>query len=240
MLLWLDGGHCCASPSLFVLYLSLFPRRSVFFNFQWDYLLLEAGFLSIFLSAGPKLPAGIPVSLAVVSAALSYQGCPEDPHGRTRTWANPPRSRGTTSRPALPHGVLVPTSSRLAAAGPAPDSPCSSNCWCRFSSFFTPFRLFAALHTITIQVLIILTSNHNFIGLLTIAVPVPARRPGPWCVPPRWLRSDTSQPTAQPDAEAVLHCRQLAGVLLWTSARTIHDFVTGRAMAAAGTTRSTG
>ena len=37
---------------LFVLYLSLFQAGQVFMNFQWDYLLLEAGFLGIFLPGG--------------------------------------------------------------------------------------------------------------------------------------------------------------------------------------------
>lgn len=43
-----------STVALFVLYLSLFRVGQVFFNFQWDYLLLEAGFLAIFLTAGPN------------------------------------------------------------------------------------------------------------------------------------------------------------------------------------------
>ena len=37
---------------LFLLYLSLVRVGQLFFNFQWEYLLLEAGFLSIFLASG--------------------------------------------------------------------------------------------------------------------------------------------------------------------------------------------
>jgi len=38
---------------LFVLYLSLYHAGQVFMNFQWDYLLLECGFLAIFLAGAP-------------------------------------------------------------------------------------------------------------------------------------------------------------------------------------------
>ena len=60
--------------ALFVLYLSLTIAGQIFFNFQWDVLLLEAGFLSIFfapwrlwprelsLRAGSTIPATEPVS----------------------------------------------------------------------------------------------------------------------------------------------------------------------------------
>jgi hypothetical protein len=34
---------------LYLLYLSLFHAGQIFTNFQWDYLLLETGFLAIFL-----------------------------------------------------------------------------------------------------------------------------------------------------------------------------------------------
>ena len=39
---------------LFALYLSLYHAGQLFMNFQWDYLLLEAGFLAIFLVRGPN------------------------------------------------------------------------------------------------------------------------------------------------------------------------------------------
>ena len=60
--------------ALFVLYLSLTIAGQIFFNFQWDVLLLEAGFLSIFFApwrlwprelsarAGSTIPATAPVS----------------------------------------------------------------------------------------------------------------------------------------------------------------------------------
>ena len=42
-------------PLLFVLYLSLVYAGQVFMNFQWDFMLLEAGFLAIFLPWGSPL-----------------------------------------------------------------------------------------------------------------------------------------------------------------------------------------
>src|SRR5213075_1946975 len=60
--------------ALFVLYLSLTIAGQIFFNFQWDVLLLEAGFLSIFfapwrlwprelsLRPGSTIPGTAPVS----------------------------------------------------------------------------------------------------------------------------------------------------------------------------------
>src|SRR5213075_2816575 len=64
--------------ALFVLYLSLTIAGQIFFNFQWDVLLLEAGFLSIFFAPwrlwSPLLwfwprwsiPARAPVSIAAL------------------------------------------------------------------------------------------------------------------------------------------------------------------------------
>ena len=40
--------------ALFVLYLSLYSACQIFTNFQWDTLLLETGFLAIFLVGGPN------------------------------------------------------------------------------------------------------------------------------------------------------------------------------------------
>ena len=39
--------------ALFILYLSLAHAGQIFLNFQWDHLLLESGFLAIFLVKGP-------------------------------------------------------------------------------------------------------------------------------------------------------------------------------------------
>ena len=57
--------------ALFVLYLSLTISGQIFFNFQWDVLLLEAGFLSIFFAPWRLWPRRFSVE-AVVPAANNF------------------------------------------------------------------------------------------------------------------------------------------------------------------------
>jgi len=57
--------------ALFVLYLSLTIAGPIFFNFQWDVLLLEAGFLSIFFAPWRLWPRRFSVE-AVVPAANNF------------------------------------------------------------------------------------------------------------------------------------------------------------------------
>lgn len=155
---------------LFVLYLSLFRVGQIFFNFQWDYLLLEAGFLSIFLTAGPNrllvfLFHWLLFRLRFLSGLSKLLS--EDPSWRSLTTLNhyfetqPLPHMGSWYAHQLPDWVLRGgTGATLFIELVVP-----------FFIFLPrPFRLFAALATITIQVLIILTSNHNFINLLTIAL----------------------------------------------------------------------
>ena len=217
-----------STVALFVLYLSLFRVGQVFFNFQWDYLLLEAGFLSIFLTAGPNrllvfLFHWLLFRLRFLSGLSKI--LTEDP-----TWTNLTTLRYYFETQPLPHmgswyAHQLPDWLLRAGTG----FTLFVELLVPFFIFLPrPFRLFAALATITIQVLIILTSNHNFINLLTIALCLfllddQALR----SVLPRWLRSEhASQPQRSLTLKVLLP--PLAAVLLWTSAATIHDFVTGR------------
>ena len=155
---------------LFVLYLSLFRVGQLFFNFQWDYLLLEAGLLSVFLTQGPsrlliflfhwllfrlrfesgisKLLSGDP-SWSGLSTLQYYFETQPLPH------------IGAWYAHQLPESLLrFGTGATLFAELIVP-----------FFIFLPrPFRLFAAGATILVQLLIIATSNHNFINLLTIAL----------------------------------------------------------------------
>ena len=54
---------------LYSLYLSLYHAGQHFTNFQWDYLLLEAGFLAIFLPGWPAVH-GLALPLAALSPAF--------------------------------------------------------------------------------------------------------------------------------------------------------------------------
>lgn len=167
----LVGWHPLLSTiALFVLYLSLLRVGQMFFNFQWDYLLLEAGFLSIFLTHGPnrllvflfhwllfrlrflsglsKLISGDPSWSGLTTLNHYFETQPLPHMGSWYAHQLPEWLLRTGTGLTLFVELIVPF----------------------FIFLPRPFRLFAALATITIQVLIILTSNHNFINLLTIAL----------------------------------------------------------------------
>ena len=155
---------------LFVLYLSLFRAGQLFFNFQWDYLLLEAGFLSIFLTVGPNrllvfLFHWLLFRLRFLSGLSKIIS--DDPTWNGLTTlryyfeTQPLPHMGSWYAHQLPDWLLkTGTGFTLLVELVVP-----------FFIFLPrPFRLFAAAATILIQLLIILTSNHNFINLLTIAL----------------------------------------------------------------------
>jgi hypothetical protein len=154
--------------ALFVLYLSLYQAGQIFTSFQWDYLLLESGFLAIFLGDTPtrlvvlmyhwllfrlrflsgwfKLASGDP-SWRDFSALDHYFETQPLPHA------------GAWYAHQLPH--------RMHEAGVA---------FTLFAELVVPFfiflprpwRLFAAATTALAQLLILATSNHNFINFLTL------------------------------------------------------------------------
>lgn len=55
LLLLFDRATRLALPLLYLLYLSLFHGGQVFLSYQWDILLLECGFLALFLPGFPRL-----------------------------------------------------------------------------------------------------------------------------------------------------------------------------------------
>jgi hypothetical protein len=153
---------------LFAAYLSLFHAGQTFLNFQWDYLLLETGFLSIFLVGGPSrlvlfLFHWLLFRLRFLSGLSKLQS--ED-----QSWSGLNALRYYFETQPLPHiGAWY--------AHQLPE-------WAlRFGTGFTlfaelivpflmflprPFRIAAAFITIALQFVIIATSNHNFFNLLTI------------------------------------------------------------------------
>ena len=156
--------------ALFTLYLSLAKAGQIFLNFQWDYLLLEAGFLAIFLVGGPsRLIVFMFHWLLFRLRFMSGIGklASGDP-----TWSNLTALNYYFETQPLPHvgswyahqlpGWLLQTGTALTL----------------FSELIVPFFIFlprgwrvtAAALTIGMQLLIIATSNHNFINLLTIAL----------------------------------------------------------------------
>jgi hypothetical protein len=156
-------------PLLFVLYLSVVYAGQVFLNFQWDFMLLEAGFLAIFLPWGSPLVIWLfhwllfrVRFLSGISKLLSG-----DP-----AWANFTALDYYFETQPLPHaGAWL--------AHQLPEWVLRSGVgWVFFVELLVPFlvfmprrpRQFAAWATILTQVLIMLTSNHNFFNLLTIVV----------------------------------------------------------------------
>jgi lipase maturation factor 1 len=154
--------------ALFLLYLSLYHACQVFTNFQWDTLLLETGFLAIFLVDGPsrlliflfewllfrlrfmsglfKLLSGDPSWIGFTTLNYYFETQPL-PH--TGSWY-----AHLLPEWMLEGGVGLTLFSELIVP---------------FFIFLPrPFRLAAVAITLLMQLLIIATSNHNFINLLTI------------------------------------------------------------------------
>ena len=153
---------------LFVLYLSLYHAGQLFMNFQWDYLLLETGFLAIFLVNGPNRLLLIMLHwllfrlrfLSGISKVLS-----EDP-----SWSNLTTLNYYFETQPLPHvGAWYAHQMPEWILKSATGLVLFSELIVPFFIFLSrPFRLTAAAITLVIQLSIIATSNHNFINLLTI------------------------------------------------------------------------
>lgn len=184
---------------LFVLYLSLYHAGQVFMSFQWDHLLLESGFLAIFLLNAPShlvifLYHWLLFRLRFLSGfAKLASGDPSWSSFTTLHYyfeTQPLPHIGSWYAHQLPEWLLK-----------------SGVGFTFFAELIVPFfiflprplRIFAALVTVTMQVLIIATSNHNFINLLTILLCLfllDDRIVGKW-IPLRWhtrIRAATHTP----------------------------------------------
>ncbi len=155
---------------LFVLYLSLYHAGQFFTNFQWDTLLLEAGFLAIFLIGGPNLL--LILLFEWLLFRLRFMS------GFFKLASGDPSWSGFT---ALNHYFETQPLPHIGAwfAHQLPEWMLKMGVGLTFFSelivpFFIflprPYRLAAAGITIFMQLVIIATSNHNFINLLTIAL----------------------------------------------------------------------
>jgi len=156
--------------ALFILYLSLYQAGQIFTNFQWDTLLLESGFLAIFL------PGGANRLLIFLFEWLLFRL--RFMSGLFKLLSGDPSWSGFT---ALNHYFEAQPLPHVGAwyAQQLPDWLLQSGVGLTFFSelivpFFIflprPFRLAAAAITLLMQLLIIATSNHNFFNLLTIAL----------------------------------------------------------------------
>ncbi len=168
VLLLIGKFQLVSSICLFALYLSLFIAGQLFLNFQWDYLLLEAGFLTIFLTQGNnRIIIFLFHWLLFRLRFLSGLSKTSDP-----SWMNLSTLNYYFETQPLPHAgawYFHQLPEWLLRTGTG---------FTLFVELVVPFfiflprkfRLFAALSTIFLQLLIIASSNHNWINLLTIAL----------------------------------------------------------------------
>ncbi|GMR06577.1 MAG: lipase maturation factor family protein [Gammaproteobacteria bacterium] len=167
-LLFIGRFQFFSLAGMFILYLSLFYAGGIFLSFQWDTLLLETGFLAIFLIRSPtgliiflyhwllfrfrfmsgffKLESGDPAWSGLTALNYYFETQPL-PHIGSWYMQQLPEI-------VLKAGVLLTFATELIIP----------------FFIFLPrrYRLFAAGITIFMQLLIIATSNHNFVNLLII------------------------------------------------------------------------
>jgi predicted DCC family thiol-disulfide oxidoreductase YuxK len=154
--------------SLFVLYLSLVTAGQVFMGYQWDALLLEAGFLSIFLGSSP-VPARLFRWLLCRFMFLS---------GAVKLTSGDPTWRHFTALPVHYQTQPLPTPVAWYAYQLPEWFQRISLGFLFFVELVVPFlvlaprrlRLFAAGAIAFLQFLIFLTGNYAFFNILTVAL----------------------------------------------------------------------
>lgn len=171
VLLFFERWQTGALIGMYVLYVSLFHAGDLFLTFQWDTLLLETGFLSIFLvKGGPnRLLLFMFHWLLFRFRFMSgfFKLYKDDP-----TWWDLTTLNYYFETQVLPHGGSW-------YFHQLPDWILSGGVlYIFFTELIVPFFIFlprrfriaAALITIVTQLLIMATSNHNFVNLLVIVL----------------------------------------------------------------------
>ncbi|MCB1877639.1 MAG: lipase maturation factor family protein [Chromatiales bacterium] len=157
----------------YALYLSLYHAGQIFLNFQWDGLLLEAGFLAIFLVALPGRAKGVVIYLfRWLLFRLRFLS------GISKLVSLDPAWSGLTALNVYFQVQPLPTPLAW-YAHQLPEWLLKTGTGLTLVvEILVPFMMFlprrwrfaAAWVTIFWQVLILLTSNHNWFNLLTIAL----------------------------------------------------------------------
>ncbi|MCG6943213.1 MAG: lipase maturation factor family protein [Thiohalocapsa sp.] len=167
LLLFLGRDNRVLLILLYLCYLSLYQAGQRFTSFQWDYLLLETGFLAILLPGGPRLVVWL---FRWVLFKLRFLSGLSKIISGDESWRHLTALNHYFETQPLPHigawyaHQLPDWLLRVGTAGTL------------FVELVVPFffllprrfRHIGAWLTILWQVLIIATSNHNFINLLTI------------------------------------------------------------------------
>ncbi len=153
--------------ALFVLYLSLVTTSQVFLSFQWDALLLEAGFLAIFLGSSTlivRLFRWLLFRLMFLSGAVKLLS--GDPSWRNWTALPVHYETQPLPMPAAWYFYQFPAWFHRASLGVV----FAAELVIPFL-IFAPrrIRIFAAFSLILFQLLIFLTGNYAFFNILAIA-----------------------------------------------------------------------
>jgi predicted DCC family thiol-disulfide oxidoreductase YuxK len=151
----------------FMLYLSFVYAGQVFMNFQWDLLLLESGFLAIFLTGGSRIVVWLYRWLVFrfLFLAGAMKLISGDPSWRNLTtldyhfWTQPLPTPLAWYAAKLPHGVLTGATAATLII--------------ELGLVFLIFlprrpRAVAAGGVLLLQLMILLTGNYNFFNLLTM------------------------------------------------------------------------
>ncbi len=152
--------------TLFILYLSLVTAGQQFMGYQWDALLLEAGFLAIFLGLSPliiKLFRWLLFRLIFLSGAVKLLS--HDPSWQSFTALPVHYETQPLPTPVAWYFYQLPAWFQRASVG-----------FVFFVELFIPFlilaprriRMSAALPILSLQALIALTGNYAFFNLLTV------------------------------------------------------------------------
>jgi Lipase maturation factor/DCC1-like thiol-disulfide oxidoreductase len=163
-----SSGQKAAFAVLFVLYLSIVTAGQIFMGYQWDYLLLEAGFLAIFLK-----PAYTRVWLfRWLLFRLMFES------GAVKLLSGDPSWRNLTALAVHYETQPLPTPIAWYAMQAPLWFQRASTASVFFVELILPLLMFgprrckqiAAVGTIIFQTLILLTGNYTFFNLLTIAL----------------------------------------------------------------------
>jgi hypothetical protein len=167
LLLVFDRGGRLVLIALYACYLSLYHAGQVFLNFQWDYLLLETGFIAILLPGGSRLVVWL---FRWVLFKLRFLSGLSKLLSGDESWRQLTALRYYFETQPIPHpgawfAHQLPDWLLRAGAG----GTLLLELVVPFFIFLPrPWRLFAAFSTIGWQLLIIASSNHNWLNLLTI------------------------------------------------------------------------
>ena len=203
-----------ALAGLFVLYLSYVYAGQDFMSFQWDTLLLESGFLAIFLTGGSRIIVWLYRWLVfrylfLAGAVKLLSGDPTW-HGLTALeyhfWTQPLPTPLAWYAAQLPPWLLI--------GGTAATLAIELGC---VFLIFLPRRLRAAAGccVLLLQALILLTGNYNFFNLLTLGMCVflfddAASRH----LVPRWLQSRAQCRAPLPSRRETVVAAALALIVL--------------------------